>query len=177
MPQRGRPLVNTLTDSQARILREVELFLREHSFSPTVRELAERLGMAGPSVNEQLHRLERNGFVKRQPNKARSLTVLRSAELQGASLSRLIAVPIVGTVAAGSPVFSPENICGEVLVEEAVVRSGSHFALKASGRSMIDAGCCTVCVICANAPCVVVVRGAASVGEMPYGVRMTRWYT
>ena len=137
---RGRPPMKTLTDSQARILRDVESFIREHSFSPTTGELAERLGMAAQSVSEQLQRMERNGYIQRQPRKVRSLIVLRSAESQRASVSRLIPVPIVGTVAAGCPVLSAENICGEVLVEEAVVRSGSHFSLKASGRSMIDAG-------------------------------------
>ena len=55
-------------------------------------------------------------------------------------MSRLVAVPIIGTIAAGYPVLASENICGEVLMEETVVRSGSHFALKASGQSMIDAG-------------------------------------
>ena len=140
MPQRGRPPVNTLTDSQARILREVESFIREHGFSPTATELAERLGMAAQSVNEQLQRMERNGYVHRQPKKIRSLVVLRSAEPKRESVSRLVAIPIVGTVAAGVPVLTGENISGEVLVEESVVRSGKHFALKASGKSMIDAG-------------------------------------
>ena len=140
MPQRGRPPVNTLTDSQARILREAESFIREHGFSPTASELAGRLGMAAQSVNEQLHRMERNGYIQRQPKKVRSLIVLRSAEPRRESVSRLVAIPIVGTVAAGVPVLTGENISGEVLVEESVVRSGKHFALKASGKSMIDAG-------------------------------------
>lgn len=136
----GRPPISTLTDSQARILREVEAFIREHSYSPTTGELAERLGMAAQSVSEQLQRMERNGYIQRQPRKVRSLIVLRSAEPPRESVSRLVAVPIVGTVAAGYPVLASENICGEVLVEESVVRAGSYFALQASGRSMIDAG-------------------------------------
>src|SRR5262245_59237592 len=116
MMPRGRPVVNTLTDSQTRVLREVESFIREHSFSPTLSELAERLGMAAQSVNEQLQRLERNGYIQRQPKRGRSLVVLRSAEFQREGVSHLIAVPIVGTVAAGSPILAVENICGEVLV-------------------------------------------------------------
>ena len=96
--------------------------------------------MAAQSVNEQLHRMERNGYIQRQPKKVRSLIVLRSAEPRRESVSRLVAIPIVGTVAAGVPVLTSENISGEVLVEESVVRSGKHFALKASGKSMIDAG-------------------------------------
>ena len=137
---RGRPLVNTLTDSQARILREVESFIREHSFSPTTVELAKRLGIATQSISEQLQRLERNGYIQRQPKKARSLVVLRSVEASRECVSRLVALPIVGTVAAGYPITAVENICGEILVEESVVRSGCHFALKASGQSMVGAG-------------------------------------
>ena len=137
---RGRPLVKTLTDSQARILREIESFIREQSISPTTGELAERLGMTAQSVSEQLQRLERNGYLQRQPKTARSLVVLRSAEPRPQVISRLVAVPIVGTVAAGCPVLAIENINGEVLVEESVVGSGPHFALKASGESMIGAG-------------------------------------
>ena len=140
MPKRGRPQLTTLTDSQARILRELESWILQRGISPTVRELAERVEMSAPSVNEQLQRLERNGYVKREAFKARSLTVLRPAECRDVSVSRLVAVPIIGTIAAGYPVLASENICGEVLMEETVVRSGSHFALKASGQSMIDAG-------------------------------------
>ena len=54
---RGRPQINTMTDSQARILREAEAFIREHSISPTVGELGQRLGMTAQSVSEQLQRL------------------------------------------------------------------------------------------------------------------------
>lgn len=136
---RGRPLMHSLTDSQLRVLRELESWIAQHGNAPTVRELAEQLGMAAPSVSEQLRRLERNGYVKREPFKSRSLTVLKSAE-PPPSVARLIAVPIVGTVAAGRPVLAIENICGEVLVEESVVKGGSFFALKASGKSMIGAG-------------------------------------
>lgn len=137
---RGRPVVTTLTESQTRILQEVESFLQEHSFSPTLGELAKRLGMTAQSVSEQLGRLERNGYVRRQSNARRSLTVLKPTENKQQGVSQLIAVPIVGTVAAGSPVLAVENVRGEILVEEAVVKSGSHFALKASGQSMINAG-------------------------------------
>ena len=136
----GRPPSKTITDAQARTLREIELFIAEHSFSPTAGELAERLGMTSQSVNEQLQRLERNGYIQRQPKVVRSLVVLRSAEVPRKEVPRLVSVPIVGTVAAGVPILALENLCGEILIEESVVRSGSYFALKASGRSMINAG-------------------------------------
>jgi repressor LexA len=137
---RGRPPVNSLTDSQLRILRELESWIAQKGGSPTIRELAEQLGMAAPSVDEQLRRLERNGYVKREPFKSRSLTILRSADFAQRDQPRMVGIPIVGTVAAGIPVLATENICGEVLVEDSILKSGSHFALKASGRSMIGAG-------------------------------------
>lgn len=137
---RGRPPLKTLTDSQARILREIESFLREQSISPTTSELAERVGMTAQSVSEQLQRLERNGYIQRQRKTPRSLVVLRSAEPPRETVSKLVPVPIIGTVAAGIPILAVENICGEVLVEESVIGSGSHFALKASGQSMLRAG-------------------------------------
>lgn len=135
----GRPVTKTPTESQLRVLRELEAWIARQGHSPTVRELADQMGTAVGSVNEQLRRLERNGYIQREPFKSRSLTVLRSAEtLQ--NVPRLVAVPIVGTVAAGHPVLATENICGEVLVEQTVLGSGRHFALKASGQSMIGAG-------------------------------------
>jgi repressor LexA len=140
MPQRGRPVIKTLTDSQARVLRALESWIADRGGAPTVRELAEQVGMAAPSVNEQLRRLERNGYVRRQPFKSRSLTVLRSVEPLRESLSRLVPVPLVGTVVAGCPVFAPENICGEVLLDQTIIGAGQHFAVKAIGESMIDAG-------------------------------------
>jgi len=129
-----------MTASQTRILREAQAFIRENSFSPTVGELGKRLGMSAQNVSEQLQRLERLGVIRRQPGKPRSLVILQSADTPVPQVLRLVPVPIIGTVAAGYPVLSAEHVIGEVLVEESVVRSGIHFALKADGRSMTGAG-------------------------------------
>lgn len=85
-----------------------------------------------------VQRLERNGFVGRTAGKSRGLTVIRSAS--DPTASGRIAVPLLGTVAAGQPIFSPENKLGELMVDAALVRTGRHFALTVSGKSMIDAG-------------------------------------
>jgi repressor LexA len=50
-----------------------------------------------------------------------------------------VTVPIIGVVAAGQPVFAEENQIGEVQVESQIIRSGEHFALRASGKSMVEA--------------------------------------
>ena len=135
---RGRPIVETLTAPQQRLLNAIEAHIAREGMSPTLRELAEQLDQGVASIYKLIQRLERNGYVGRMAGKSRSLTVLRcSGESQ---LIGLVSIPILGTVAAGLPMFSPENMLGELLVDAATVRSGRHFALTVTGQSMIDAG-------------------------------------
>jgi repressor LexA len=135
---RGRPTVETLTASQERVLNAIEEHIRNHGMSPTLREISEKLDQGVASVFKMVQRLERNGYVGRMPGKSRSLTILRSAG--NTPLLGLVSIPLLGTVAAGIPLFATENMLGELLVDASVVRAGKYFALKVSGQSMIDAG-------------------------------------
>ena len=135
---RGRPIVETLTAPQQRLLKVIEAHIAQHGMSPTLREMADELEQGVASIFKLLQRLERNGYVSRLPGKSRSLTILRSGN--EAQLAGLVSIPLLGTVAAGSPMFAPENMLGELLVDAATVRSGRHFALTVTGQSMIDAG-------------------------------------
>jgi len=135
---RGRPIIETLTPSQERLLVAIQEHIDREGLSPTLRELAEQLDQGVASIYKLIQRLERNGFVGRTAGKSRSLVVLRSANEP--QLAGLVSIPLIGTVAAGAPMFAPENQLGELLVDAATVRSGRHFALKVSGQSMIDAG-------------------------------------
>ena len=135
---RGRPIIETLTPSQERLLVAIQEHIDREGLSPTLRELAEQLDQGVASIYKLIQRLERNGFVGRTAGKSRSIVVLRSANEP--QLAGLVSIPLIGTVAAGAPMFAPENQLGELLVDAATVRSGRHFALKVSGQSMIDAG-------------------------------------
>lgn len=135
---RGRPIIETLTEPQKRLLLAIETYISRHGMSPTMRELAEELEHGVASVFKQVERLERNGYVSRVAGKSRSLTVIRSANDE--SLIGLVTIPLVGTVVAGHPLMAQENLLGELLVDASTVRSGRHFALKVSGQSMINAG-------------------------------------
>jgi len=135
---RGRPIIETLTPSQERLLVAIQEHIDREGLSPTLRELAEQLDQGVASIYKLIQRLERNGFVGRTAGKSRSIVVLRSANEP--QLAGLVSIPLIGTVAAGAPMFAPENQLGEILVDAATVRSGRHFALKVSGQSMIDAG-------------------------------------
>ncbi|MFO1040600.1 MAG: transcriptional repressor LexA [Planctomycetaceae bacterium] len=135
---RGRPIIETLTEPQKRLLLAIETFISRHGMSPTMRELAEELEHGVASIFKQVERLERNGYVSRVAGKSRSLTVIRSANDE--SLIGLVTIPLVGTVVAGHPLMAQENLLGELLVDASTVRSGRHFALKVSGQSMMNAG-------------------------------------
>ena len=140
MPKRarGRPIIQTLTEPQKRLLQALEAYAAQHGMSPTMRELADEVGHGVANVFKQVQRLERNGFISRVAGKSRSLMVLRPSTEE--ALVGLVAIPLIGTVVAGHPLLAQENVLGELLVDAATIRTGRHFALKVSGNSMIDAG-------------------------------------
>lgn len=136
----GRPTIDSITPAQERVLKAIETFIAREGMSPTMRELADRLEMGTGSVFKQIERLERNGYIERGTGKSRSLTVLRSAKDKERDPVGLVSIPLLGTVAAGQPIFAPENQMGELLVEASSLVPGRHFALRVSGESMRDAG-------------------------------------
>jgi len=134
--RRGRPATPTVTTAQRRTLREICDFIARHQFPPTMQELAQLLGVRPATVHEHVTELVRKGYVKREPRKARGLAVIREARDE---VEKLVPVPLLGTVTAGQPDFTEENILGEVLVESNLARRGRCFALRVSGDSMVDA--------------------------------------
>ncbi len=135
-PRGRRPAVE-ITDPQRRTLRALRRFIDHRGLPPTIKELADSLGISAPSAHDQVNQLVRKGYVKRESRKARGLTVVREPM---DDVLELLAVPIVGSVAAGQPILAEENVIGEVLVDSRAVRSGRCFALEVRGDSMIGAG-------------------------------------
>ncbi|MCD6405221.1 MAG: transcriptional repressor LexA [Planctomycetes bacterium] len=133
----GRPRATGVTKHQQRTLREIARFISVHGYPPTMQELAKVLGISHASAHEQVSQLVRKGYLKREPRKARGLTLIRQRNNEVADL---VAVPIVGRVAAGWPILAEENIIGEVLVEGRVASRGRCFALEIDGDSMVEAG-------------------------------------
>ena len=127
--------MDKLTPAQQSLLAAIERLRKSLRMSPTVQEIADALGIRAPSVHEALSRLEAKGYIRRQPNKARSIEVVRRSLPRK---TRLVAVPIIGKVAAGPAILAIENRIGLLMVPESAVR-GSCFALKVQGSSMIEA--------------------------------------
>ena len=151
---------NELTESQAKVLKTINDFIAENGYSPTAREIAEILHITQTSVFEQLSRLEKKRYITRQKGAARTIGVLnfsgneshvksepkkvsksgRDFSLKKTGEVKLVKVPVLGTIAAGIPIFAEENMDGEILVDESNIGKGRFFALRVRGDSMINAG-------------------------------------
>ena len=132
----GRPRVTGITPPQRNTLKEIAEFASTKGYPPTIQELADLLGISHASAHEQVSQLVRKGYLRRETRKARGIAIVRKPE---EDVADLVAVPIVGRVAAGQPILAVENIVGEVLVEARVASRGRCFALHIEGDSMVGA--------------------------------------
>lgn len=130
-----------ISEAQQRTLRELSAFITRTGYPPTMSELGEVLGITAASAHNLVKQLERKGFVRRQPNRPRSLQVVREPEQ---SLAALVSVPVVGAVKAGPAMLAEENRLGTIMLPRSTVGTGKQrgrlFALRVTGDSMIDAG-------------------------------------
>jgi repressor LexA len=115
----------------------IQDFVRQWGYPPTHQQLADLLGIKPASAQDQIRQLVRKGYLRRDPGRARGLAVVRGPD---EPVGDFVGVPVVGSVAAGGPLFSEENIQGEVLVDAAVAAKGRCFALRVTGDSMKKAG-------------------------------------
>ena len=136
-----------VTKRQKAVLDCIEECIREKGYGPTVREVCQSLGLSSPStVHVHLKALEDKGLIKRDPLKSRSIALtypLGDAESTSnvikPSFNKVVNVPLVGNVAAGSPILAEECI-EDYLTFDTEGRTGEHFALKVRGESMRNAG-------------------------------------
>ncbi|MBD5634883.1 MAG: transcriptional repressor LexA [Candidatus Eremiobacteraeota bacterium] len=129
------------TERQERILEAIRDFTEEHGYPPSVREIGERVGLSSSStVQSHLKSLEKRGLIHRDPTKPRALIAKGSAAAPKPAVSADAAVlPIVGRVAAGTPITATENVEGEFVLPAEFARKAGSFMLRVVGESMIDA--------------------------------------
>jgi repressor LexA len=120
-----------LTKRQEQVLDFIRDHSRENGFPPSVREIGGRFGLSPATVHDHIKALERKGSLERRANRSRSL-VVAEPERQHATPTD---VPVVGRVAAGSPILAEENIEDVVRLPEGWAADGS-FLLKVEGDSM-----------------------------------------
>lgn len=138
-----------LTAKRREILQFIELRHKEQGFPPSVREIADAVGLASPStVQHHLQALARAGYVHRDPAKPRALTTTQSrdraarANMLEISETDNVVIPILGDVAAGLGTLAEERPSEEqfALPRQIVGSSDRLFVLKVRGDSMLDEG-------------------------------------
>ena len=122
-----------LSKMQQKIYEYIAACIREQGYPPSVREIGEAVGLKSPStVHFHLKRLEEAGVIEKGAGKGRAITLRESPKPENQ-------VPVVGNVAAGSPILAEECI-EDYLTFDTQGLSGEHFALKVRGESMVGAG-------------------------------------
>lgn len=137
-----------ITKRQQTVLDCIEACIREKGYGPTVREICHSLGLSSPStVHVHLKALEEKGLIKRDPLKSRSITLAHPHgetpivdSVIAPSFGRAVEVPLVGNVAAGSPILAEENITDTMTLPTDIVGDAPSFMLSVRGDSMIEAG-------------------------------------
>ncbi len=129
--------MDDLSPRQRRILEFIAETVRERGYPPTVREIGEAVGLtSSSSVHSQLANLERKGLLHKDPTKPRAIGLAETDEPKPEG----VVVPLIGRIAAGSPVLAAENVEEHLTVPMGFAEGVDHFALRVAGDSMIGVG-------------------------------------
>ena len=110
----------------------IRKFSEEHGYTPSVREIGKECGIKSTAtVHSYLAKLQDKGYLNKETNKKRSVTIGKSSG---------ISIPLIGTVTAGQPIFAYENYEDYYNFPVGEFRGEDLFMLRVEGTSMIDAG-------------------------------------
>ena len=129
-----------ITDKQQEILEFIKQNILAKGYPPSVREICEAVKLKSTSsVHSHLETLEKNGYIRRDPTKPRTIEILDDEF--GVQRREIVNIPIIGRVAAGSPILAEENIEGYYPIPaEFLPNRANTFMLNVCGDSMINAG-------------------------------------
>jgi repressor LexA len=144
----GPPDASGLTPRQQRVLTVIHESVSSRGYPPSMREIGEKVGLtSSSSVAHQLRTLEEKGYIKRDPNRPRALTVALPADQDETGINDArptpTYVPMVGRIAAGGPILAEERIEEVLPLPKELVGEGTLFLLEVVGDSMIDAAICS----------------------------------
>jgi len=123
-----------LTPRQSQILKLIQDFIAEYGMPPTRAEIASELGFKSPNAAEDhLRALQKKGMLELIPGTSRGIQLKDSLREQ-------MGLPLVGQVAAGSPILAEEHIETYYKIDPALFRPTPHYLLRVEGMSMKDAG-------------------------------------
>jgi len=131
-------IMENLTKRQKEILEFIKKTTFKKGVLPTFREIMQFFGFKSiKTVQDHLKALEKKGYIKKDPNKSRSIVLDDFSK----ALKDTIRVPILGQISAGKPILAEENIEGYINLDKFLIKhSKDIFALKVKGDSMTGAG-------------------------------------
>ncbi|MBH0229397.1 transcriptional repressor LexA [Halobacillus yeomjeoni] len=134
--------MSKLSKRQQEILDFIKEQVLLKGYPPSVREIGQSVGLASSStVHGHLSRLEKKGYIRRDPTKPRAIEVIELEEDHSIPRSEAAYAPVIGKVTAGSPITAVENIEEYVPLPDTLAGSEENtFVLIVQGESMIEAG-------------------------------------
>jgi len=128
-----------LTAQQDNILRYISQYIEGCGFPPSLREIANRFGFKSvTAAADHVNALEKKGAVRRQKGSSRALEVLVWLDKQYEENVAIRNIPILGRIAAGTPIFAVENLDGNIQIDSTMISAEECFALRVKGDSMIE---------------------------------------
>lgn len=132
--------VDDLSKKQLEVLSFIKKEISKKGYPPSVREICDAVKLKSTStVHGHLERLEKKGYIRRDPTKPRAIEVLDSSSATVSS-KEMVELPVVGKVTAGLPILAEENIEDTFPVPVDFVGNSEAFMLVVKGDSMINAG-------------------------------------
>jgi repressor LexA len=133
-----------LTERQQQVLDYIKQTVQGRGYPPSVREIGEAVGLSSPSsVHAQLNSLVEAGMIKKDPTKPRAIMITDTTSTRPAPPAenrRTRDVPVLGRIAAGTPILAVEDVDEVMTLPVELVGDGPVFLLEVKGDSMVDAG-------------------------------------
>lgn len=139
-----------LKEREEKILNYMKSEIRQKGYPPTVREICGALGIKSTSTaHKDIDNLVKKGYIVKDPSKPRALMVkdmdtgigsLSPSRIDNAERTDVVDIPIVGRVAAGTPILAEQNVEDSLPVPARFLGSGTSFMLTVKGESMIEVG-------------------------------------
>jgi repressor LexA len=128
-----------LTKRQKEVLSFIAGYVKKHSYPPTIRDIADYFTMSVKGAYDHVAALRRKNYLKQNDNRSRTMELVHSKVDE--DLGTTAKIPIVGTVAAGIPILSEENIEGTITLDQSSLKKNrTYFAVRVRGDSMSGAG-------------------------------------
>jgi repressor LexA len=136
---------STLPPRQQQILATIRDWVNRYGYSPSTRQIGDAVGLrSSSSVSKHLRSLEEAGFLRRSTTMSRPIDVrifLRDSQMREPA-DDTVTVPVVGHIAAGSPIAAEEHVEDLLKLPRELAGRGNVFGLRVRGDSMIDAAIC-----------------------------------